>query len=147
MAFMFTQAEIEELLQMLKASLTASISFPGKGRKESFKVKSLSSRDVFDIFIYRGSINAGKMNVEAVVEKNNVVLLELHINASNKHVNPDGTVIIGSHWHVFSEKFGRSQAFPADDIHDDAFVENTIKFLDRFNVIEKPNIQFQFELL
>lgn len=36
-------------------------------------------------------------------------------------------------------------AFPAEYIKSDKFVETTIQFLDEFNVIEKPEIQFQLE--
>ena len=35
----------------------------------------------------------------------------------------------------------------AEDIESDKFVENTIMFLDKFKVIEKPTINFQLELL
>lgn len=73
------------------------------------------------------------------------MLLELHINATSVHRNPDGEKICGSHWHVYREGFGRDYAFSADDIRDDAFVENTIAFLTRFNVIEQPNILYQNE--
>ena len=142
-----TQEEIENLLKMIKESLVASISFPNKGKKESFEVKSISSRDMFDIHIYRGAINDNKMSIAAIIEKNHIPLLELHINPSNKHYNLDGTVFVGSHWHIYSEKFGRSLIIPATDIEDDSFVQKTVLFLDKFNVIKKPDIQVQLELI
>lgn len=66
---------------------------------------------------------------------------------SNVHPNPDGIKIRGNHWHIYTEEYGRAYAFPADDIEAPDFVENTISFLERFNVIEQPEITYQLELL
>lgn len=38
-------------------------------------------------------------------------------------------------------------AFPADDINSEDFEKNTISFLIKFNVIEKPNVICQVELI
>ena len=75
------------------------------------------------------------------------MLLELHISPSQVHINPDGTKITGSHWHIYTEEYGRAQAFPASEINEDTFVENTLKFLKQFNVIETPSIHAQLELI
>ena len=64
------------------------------------------------------------------------MLLELHVNPTAVHCNPDGEKIISSHWHSYSEKYGRAYAFPADDINANGFIENTLKFLVKFNVVE-----------
>ena len=79
--------------------------------------------------------------------KKGILLLELHINPSNVHVNPDGTKIKGSHWHIYTERYGRTFAIKAEDIEDSKFVENTISFLNKFNVIKKPNILYQEEII
>lgn len=74
-------------------------------------------------------------------KKNGILFLELHINPSNVHHNPDGEKILGSHWHIYSEEHGRSWAFSAMDFKDDNFVE-------RFNVIKRrPDIHYQLELI
>lgn len=75
------------------------------------------------------------------------MLLELHINPGKVHINPDGEKIIGSHWHIYTEEFGRKQAFPAEDLQSDLFVKNTLLFMEKFNIIEKPTVNFQLELL
>lgn len=75
------------------------------------------------------------------------MLLELHINPSNIHTNPDGEKITGSHWHIYSEEYGRLWAFVAEDIESENFVDNAIIFLEKFNVIERPTINFQLELM
>ena len=88
-----------------------------------------------------------KYEIGARIKKNGILLLELHINPGKPHLNPDGTKLVGSHWHIYTEEFYRSLAFPADDIKSNDFVNNTIHFLERFNVIEKPDIHYQLELL
>ena len=132
---------------MVKRSLIAEIEFPTRGKTVEFDVKGDTKRDIFSVNIYRGRIQPLKYNIGARIRKNGIMLLELHINATSVHSNPDGEKICGSHWHVYREEFGRNYAFPADDFRDDAFVKNTIVFLTRFNVIEQPNILYQHEIL
>ena len=142
-----TQAKAQRLLEMVKRSLIAEIEFPTRGKTVEFDVKGDTKRDIFSVNIYRGRIQPLKYNIGARIRKNGIMLLELHINATSVHSNPDGEKICGSHWHVYREEFGRNYAFPADDFRDDAFVKNTIVFLTRFNVIEQPNILYQNEIL
>jgi len=63
-------------------------------------------------------------------------------------MNPDGQVIKGPHWHIYTEEYGRSYAYPAINITDSDFVENTLLFLEEFHVIEKPKMteQVSFDL-
>ena len=142
-----SQAEADKLLNMLKYSVVSEISFPSKGTSMEFNVVGDKKQDSFAINIFRGKINPLKYNMGARIAKNGIILLELHINPSNVHPNPDGEKITGSHWHLYSEEYGLQWAFPADDINSEKFVENTITFLERFNVIERPDVNFQLELL
>ena len=142
-----TQAEDQRLLEMIKRYLITEIEFPTSGKSVEFGVRGDTKKDTFSVNIYRGKIQPLKYNIGARIKKNGIMLLELHINATSVHRNPNGEKICGSHWHVYREEFGRDYAFPADDFKDDAFVENTIAFLTRFNVIEQPNILYQNEIL
>lgn len=139
--YSLTQEEAEYLLNMLKKSLEAVVKFPNLGNKAKFNVEGFESSELFKIQIYRGSKNPKKYNIGALILRYNVPLLELHINPTNVHQNPDGSKIVGSHWHVYSEKYGRGEAVPAEDIDSEAFVENTLAFLEKFNVVEKPEIE------
>lgn len=76
-----------------------------------------------------------------------LIFLEEKLIASNIHTNPDGEKITGSHWHIYSEEYGRLWAFVAEAIESENFVDNTIIFLKKFNVIERPTINFQLELM
>lgn len=85
---------------MVKRTLVSEINFPSKGKAEEFNVVGDSKQDVFAVNIFRGKINRFKYNIGARIIKNGIMLLELHINPSNIHTNPDGEKITGSHWHI-----------------------------------------------
>lgn len=142
-----TQEEAEVLLNMLKKSLVDEIAFPSKGDSIEFDVLGDSKKDLFSTRIYRGRINPHKYEIGARIKKNGIMLLELHINPGKTHLNPDSEKISGSHWHVYTEKYGRHQAFLAEDICSENFVENTVVFMKKFNIIEIPSINCQLELV
>lgn len=142
-----TQTEANALIEMVKRSLVAEINFPTRGKTVEFDVVGDSKQDTFAINIYRAKIQPRKYNLGARIKKRGILLLELHINPTTVHQNPDGTKIKGSHWHIYSEEHGRSVAFPADDIEAEKFVDNTINFLIKFNVVERPNILYQEEMM
>lgn len=142
-----TDVEAQRLLKMIKRSLITEMSFPNRGDTEEFDVVGDTKKDIFSINIYRGRIQPLKYNMGARIKKNGTMLLELHINPTTVHSNPNGEKISGSHWHIYTEKYGRTYAFPANDIRGDEFIENTIAFLTKFNVVEQPKISYQLELL
>lgn len=142
-----SQAEADRLLNMIKRGLVPEMNFPSRGESTEFNVIGDSRQDVFAVRIYRGKINRLKYNMNARIVRNGVPLLELHINPSNQHTNPDGEKITGSHWHIYSEEYGRLWAFPAESLESDQFVGNTISFLERFHVVERPAIHLQLELI
>lgn len=142
-----TQEEAERLINMLKNSLVSEIAFPEKGTAIEFYAIGSTKQDHFTTRIYRGRINSTKYEIGARIKKDGIMLLELYINPGKVHINPDGEKIIGSHWHIYTEEFGRKQAFPAEDLQSDLFVKNTLLFMEKFNIIEKPTVNFQLELL
>lgn len=142
-----TQEEITELLNMLKKTLVDEINFPSKGESQEFDVVGDSKKDLFAVRIYRGKINNQKYELSARIKIDGIPLLELHINPSKPHMNPDGSKIVGDHWHIYTEEHGRRMAYCAENIMSENFVENTITFMDKFHIIKKPYIYFQEELL
>lgn len=142
-----TDAEAHRLIEMLKHSLISELNLPTHGKTIEFDVAGDTKRDVFTINMYRGKLNHSKYNIGARIKKDGILLLELHINPTTVHYNPNGEKIEGSHWHIYSEEYGRTYTFPATDIENENFVENTIFFLEKFNVIEKPNIAHQLDFL
>ena len=99
-----TNAEARRLLDMTKRSLIAELNFPTRGDEKEFDVVGDTKKDIFAIKIYRGKIQPFKYNIGARIKKNGTMLLELHINPSNVHRNPDGEKICGSHWHIYTEE-------------------------------------------
>ena len=143
----FTQEEVEKLLKMMKTALVDEINFPSKSASFEFDIQGYTKKDIFTAKIYRGKVNRYKYELGARIKKDGIMLLELHINPGNTHINPDGQKLTGSHWHIYSEKYGRAYAYQAENIQSDDFVENTIIFLKKFNLIEVPHVNFQLELL
>lgn len=141
-----TEEEARRLIDMLKRSLIEVLDFPDRGMKTEFDVLGDTPKDVFTISIFRGRIQPQKYNIGARIKKNGTSLLELHINATNVHFNPDGEKITKNHWHIYTESYDRKFAIPAEDIREEAFVENTLLFLKKFHVIEPPEIHYQTEL-
>ena len=142
-----TNTEAKRLLEMVKYSLEDIVNFPSTCRTKQFDVVGEAKQDVFTVSIYKGKINQYKHNFGARIQKSGIMLLQLHINPSNVHINPDGERILGNHWHIYSENYGVTWAFPAENIESDQFAENTIHFLKKFNVIERPKIIYQTELI
>lgn len=140
-----TQKDVERLLSLLKETVLRDFQFPNNGGKEHCEVNSIRTKDKFIISVYRGKYNPRKYDYTARVKGEEVILM-LHITPSGIHPNPGYEIIKGSHWHVYSPLYGLSVAYPAEDINDEEFVENTIKFLDRFNVIKKPNVIYNTRL-
>lgn len=146
-AGLLSQAEADRLLEMIKSAVIRSVRFPTGGKREEFDVIGDSAKDVFVVLLYRGRIKAIKYNLGARVKKNNVLFLELHIGESLVYTNPDGEEIKGSHWHIYTEAYDRSFAFPAEDIESDRFVENTLDFFEKFNIIDPPEVIYQNQLI
>lgn len=145
--FQLTQDEANRLINMLKRAYDKYILFPGQGKSCEFDVIGDSNRDIFTIKICHGKRDRLKYTFNARIKKNGQPLLELHITSKNAvHQNPDGTKLYGSHFHIYTEEHGRRFAFTVD-IKNEDFVENTITFLDKFNVIEKPTINLQYEII
>lgn len=142
-----SDAEARKLLEMTKRSLLKEMNLPTCGNSQEFDVVGETKKDVFTISIFHGTIRQNKYNFGARIKKNGILLLELHMNPSSVHTNPGGQKLYSSHWHVYTEQYGRAYAFPADDIQSDDFIDNTISFLKKFNVIEQPEIHYQIELI
>lgn len=100
----------------------------------------------YKLRIYRGEYEPSRFSISIRFRENNKHLLRLDINPSNVHENPDGTRIIGSHYHLYSNKFGKvdrianpvpNGMFPNIDILVDAF----INFEAKVNIKSRKGIQ------
>ena len=92
-----TTEEAKRLIELTKQALIDILFSPDPGGNAEFNVNAIETKDSFAIKIYRGKINKNKYNYGARILRNGIILLELHINPGNIHINPDGQKIIGSH--------------------------------------------------
>lgn len=141
MAELLTDAEARRMLELIKEALSPKAITLGKGEKACFEADSTTSQDRFRIQINRGTRNERKVEIVALPKGIPQTILELHLHPNQPHRNPDGTLIVGSHWHVYSERFGRRQAYPALDLETDSFVDGTMEFFRRFHLVRHPVIR------
>ena len=141
-----TTEEATQLIDLAKQALIDFLYSPDPGGDAEFNVNATETNDSFAVKIYRGKINKNKYNYGARILKNGIILLELHINSGNRHINPDGQKITGSHWHYYTQEYGLKNAFPAADLSSKNFVENTVLFLKEFHIVNTPIINHQTDL-
>lgn len=139
-----TQKEADELLQMLKACVNATIDFPSRGKRCDFDVISKCNRsDKFMITINNSAKRTDKISINALYKKGNIKLMRLDIgNPPPPHKNPDGEKINCNHLHIYKEGYEIDYAIPFD-IGNSEIDSIFYGFLDRFNVVDKPKVSFQ----
>ena len=141
-----TTDEARRLIEIAKNALIEIIDAPQPGTRLEFDASGKESKELFTVDILRGKINRKKYNYGARIKKNGIILLELHVNAGNMHVNPNGEKFNGSHWHYYTQEDGLKNAFPVPDLDSQDFIDNTLLFLEKFHIVNNPKIQYQAEL-
>lgn len=133
-----SEEEAGDLIQELKDSVISEFDMPeGKQRGKGFEVIGKESESEYRIDLYRGIIDYDKHSVNARLMKGGVVLMRLCVGG-HPHTNPDGTVIAGTHLHIYKAGHGARFAYPMD-ISSPDFINDTILLLNRFNVVKKPH--------
>lgn len=138
--------EARELLELIKETALHYLNFPNPGQKTIFGAKAIHTKDEFDIHIFRGRIRHGKYSFQTILKRNNVNLLSLDIDDVAEHRNPDGQKISGSHWHIYTEEYNRALAFPAENIDSANFVENSLLYFKKINLIHPPQVHEQSDM-
>lgn len=144
MAAFLTDDEARRLLALIKEALSPKEITLGKGQKVAFEASSTTTQDKFRVQINRGARNEKKVEIVALPKGIPQTILELHLHPNQPHRNPPeagGQLIVGSHWHVYSERFGRRVAHPALDLESDGFVDGTLAFFERFHLIRHPQMK------
>ncbi|MBF8969954.1 hypothetical protein [Streptococcus sp. NLN64] len=62
------------------------------------------------LHVFRGKRNPERYSIHLRLKNLQEHIIRLDINPSNRHTNPDGTVIIGSHIHVYSNQYTKKDA-------------------------------------
>lgn len=106
-----TTEEAKQLINLAKQTLLDVLNSPDKGADVEFNADSIQTKDSFIIKIFRGKINKEKYNYGARIAKNGIILLELHINAGNIHINPDGQKLLVHIGIIIRKKTGLEMRF------------------------------------
>lgn len=139
-----TQVEANMLIDMLKRTVkNATLQFPPVKGKLIFDVIGERRTDVFTINIDRKGINAQGGTYQGRIKSNNVILLRLDVNPTAVHLNPNGERIYGTHLHIYSEEYELKEAIPFDVENQDLY-EVCYTFFKRFNIIEPPEMIYQY---
>ena len=148
MANKLTQIEADRLIEMLKRTIEKShLEFPSEKGSVVFDVIGERRTDIFTINIDRKGINAQGCTYQGRVESNNIILLRLDVNPSSIHINPsNGEKIHGTHLHIYNEGYEMQEAIPFDIENKDLY-DICYTFFKRFNIVEFPEISYQYSLL
>lgn len=146
---MLTQEEADLLLNMLKL-LTDNgiIKFPETGEAKSLDLISENSKEKFIIDINRKSTIKVKKCTYQKRYRTCITLLRLDVDGS-PHTNPNGEVILGSHFHIYKEGFGDAWAYPIPKVITDPsnLIQTLIDFLKYCKVINIDQLKIQGGLL
>ncbi|WP_416150209.1 DUF6978 family protein [Salipaludibacillus sp. HK11] len=144
---MLTQAEANELIEVLKKMQCKKylIKFPNPteySKIEAVSVKSSKDKFIFDIN-RKGQYNINKCTYQTRYKKS-VRLLRLDLEGP-PHDNPDGTTVECPHIHIYREGYDLSWAFPLPDIIDtnsEDLIQTLVDFLE-YNKVQLSNYSFE----
>lgn len=135
-----TTKEAMELLALDKYyEATERLDFPLAGKKIEFPLFSRAPREGFLLSAFRGGIVISKCTFQTRTHKDSIILARLDIDGS-PHRNPDGTVIEGTHLHLYNEQYNDKVAIPVPEIFtntSDLFL-TLDQFMDYCHVVKKP---------
>jgi hypothetical protein len=140
---MLTQEEADALMAMPKRLVRPlPIAFPPAGDSSQIELKSLDGREDFLVDVNRrGKIKVAKCTYQeryAVIE----ILVRLDLGGP-AHENPDGSVIVCPHLHVFREGYADkwAQPLPSAFTKPSDLIRTLQEFLRYCSVTEVPDIQ------
>ena len=62
------------------------------------------------LHIYRGRINHERYSIHIRFKNSHDHLVRVDINPSNRHLNPDGSIIEGNHIHIYSNRYDKKDS-------------------------------------
>jgi len=146
MAIKLTTKEAETLISMLKKSAEESIELPNASGRIQFNAVGTRRENQFTINISRKGINNSGATFQGRESSNGNILVRLDVNPTAVHINPsDGTRIVGTHLHVYTEEYAMGQAVSFDVGNKDLY-ELCYVFFEKFNLIEPPKVAYQQRL-
>lgn len=137
------QTEAERLLAMLKQRVTDDhFNYPDAGGLLEVPIISQDKTEQFKLTIQPGKIDICKTSDQLREKTTNIILARLDLG-NVAHKNPDDTLIMGPHIHIYTEGYADKFARPIDpNIFTDPTNPWTTlqEFMTYCNIIKKPNI-------
>jgi len=145
-----TNEEAEKIIITLKLLVEDHIFFPKLGEKQDLSIIHQYNEES-QKFIYQMQINrkTSKRNplkcTFIIISKiHGVNLLRLDVGGP-PHRNPDGEIINDNHLHIYREEYdGDTIPYAVKfDLASEDLIENCLRFLQKFSVVEMPRIEEQ----
>lgn len=138
-----SQHEADQLVALLKEALSNKrLHFPASKGKMELEARAVVSDERFMVTAVRGDIVRNKCSYQGRCKDTNVILLRLDVNSRARHINPDGTKIIGTHLHLYKEGFEIAYAIPFEP-KDPCLFQTCLEFFDRFHLIRPEGLYSQ----
>ena len=144
---LLSQSDCDRLLGLRKYALdtTATFPFPVRGDRDlSIDLRSDDPAEKFLLDCGHNRIYLYAYKVQLRGRKT-IPLARIDLGETKEHVNPDGTRLLGSHIHLYSEQYQMrvAKALPLelDEVADrqPLVVE---RFLDFCNIVDKPHFEY-----
>lgn len=138
------------LIGLEKRIVDTYISFPTANNKLTMNVQACGENESFLLDINRvGKIKLSRCSFQ---ERYNVTegLVRLDLDETRKHANPDGTMVVGPHIHIYKEGYALRWAYALDTIDACPFTNISdltttfAEFCKYCNIKEIPAIQGSF---
>ena len=99
------------------------------------------------LHIFRGKRNYNRFSIHLRLKEFHDHIVRVDINPSNKHTNPDGEIVEGSHIHIYSNKFPRRDqiAIPLEesDFPNVTIISDLVSEFVNYTNIQEEEIQIE----
>ena len=144
------QNTADYLMGIKKKIVEPSILIPATNEKTTLNVQSLDKSEMFQLDINRaGCIKISRCTMQ---ERYGIItpLVRLDLDETKKHQNPDQSIVVGPHLHVYKEGYGDRWAYALSDLNCCPFTNITdlmitfMEFCKFCNIEEIPVMQGSF---
>lgn len=141
-----TTVEADVLINMVKSIADAAVKLPGNGCNITIPAHSENPKELFVIRIYKGRVEGVCRSICGILKSENTPLLRLDICGRHRvHKNADGTLVRGSHWHIYREE-DDNFAIADTSLDSEAFAEQVRRHFEDFGISPIPELNEQMTL-
>jgi hypothetical protein len=137
-----TQAEANRLLAMKKHRTgSESYEFPFGGKRVKIPLVSEDRRHEFELDVHSKRIDLKKYTFGTRTRRV-ITLVRVDLRSGGRHINPDHTVVVGTHIHRYREGYGDKCAapLPPELGNPNSAFDVFQRFMDYCKIVTKPII-------